>query len=306
MAEAGDSERDLGFGAVAARSDRRLLNRDGTFNVVREGLGWWRGRSLYHHLLTMSWPAFLALCSLAFVAVNALFAAAYLACAGPAGNNMPHSFGAAFFFSVHTFATIGYGNMAPEGLAANLLVTLESLVGLLGPAVACGFAFARISRPTAKILFSDRAVIAPYRGGRGLMIRLANGWANELSMVEARLLYTARQVEQGVVRRGYLGLPLERAQVHFLPGAWTLVHPIDEASPFATATPASLLAVEAEVLVLLTAHDETFAQSVNARCSYHAQEIEFGAKFADLYSRPAPDEPLRVDLSRLSATEPAP
>src|SRR5947209_1164908 len=156
--------RDLGFGSVVAQESReRLLNRDGSFNVERTGLGFWTSLSPYHLLLNLSWPRFLAAIVATYLVVNALFAWAYLLC-GPdaldssAGGNLDGGFLRAFFFSVQTFATIGYGHITPHGLGANVVVTIESLFGLMGFALATGILFARFSRPTAKVLFSKSAV----------------------------------------------------------------------------------------------------------------------------------------------------
>ena len=128
-------ESDLGFGNVVARETRgRLLNRDGSFSVERRGLGFWMSVSPYHALLTMSWGMYLALASFAYLVANALFACAYLLCgpgalAGAKEGPVHNEFLRAYFFSVQTLATIGYGHISPSGLPANILVTIESLVG---------------------------------------------------------------------------------------------------------------------------------------------------------------------------------
>jgi inward rectifier potassium channel len=161
LRDSSELDRDLGFGSVVARESRqRLLNRDGTFNVRRDGMPPLASLSLYHHLLTIPWPKFLGLVGLTFLALNTVFGLAYLACGpdalhGAQASEMGGSeFLRAFFFSVQTFATIGYGHISPAGLAANLLVTVEALAGLLIFALATGLLFARFSRPTAKIVFS--------------------------------------------------------------------------------------------------------------------------------------------------------
>ncbi len=164
--------RDLGFGSVVAREIRqRLLNRDGSFNVARTGLRMSSSLSLYHALLTTTWTRFMGLVVLSYVLLNAGFGLAFVligpdALQGPLPGVGGTGFARAFFFSVETFSTIGYGNLGPAGLAANLVVTVEALVGLLWLALATGLLFARFSRPTARILFSRTAVIAPYRGVR--------------------------------------------------------------------------------------------------------------------------------------------
>src|ERR1051325_10215417 len=173
-----DENRDLGFGSVVSRESRqRLLNRDGSFNVDRRGLSLLASLSLYHSLLTMRWWKFLSLLTLSYILANVIFATGYVMCGpGALENSANFSLGSgfmrAFFFSVETFATIGYGNIAPVGLAANMLMTVESLVGLLGFALATGLIFARFSRPTAEIIFSKSAIIAPYKDATPFEFRI--------------------------------------------------------------------------------------------------------------------------------------
>lgn len=287
----GGEERDLGFGTrVAERSRERLLNRDGTFNVTRVGLPLWRALNPYHVLAETSWPRFFGLLFVGYVLVNLAFAAAYLACGpgalhgGHAGDSAAGRFSDAFFFSVQTLATIGYGRITPVGIAANTLVALEALVGIVGFAIATGLAFARFSRPTAHILWSERAVVAPHRGATAFMFRLANQRRSQLLQVEAQVIL-ARFVTgaDGRRLRRFEPLPLERGKVMFLPLHWTIVHAIDADSPLHGASADELLRDEAEVLVLLSAFDETSSQTVHARTSYHAGEIHFGARFADMF-----------------------
>jgi len=305
-----DPNRDLGFGAVVARESRkRLLNRDGSFNVVREGLSFFQTLSPYQFLLTTSWPRFLGLIVLFYLVTNFVFGLAFFACgpgqiAGSHATDLHSQFLEDFFFSVQTFATIGYGGMHPVGLAANVLVTLESLVGLLGFALATGILFARFSQPTAKILFSRNAIIAPYRGITAFEFRIANARANEMIQVEARVLLS-RLRRDGGVNRKFIPLKLERESVVFFPLAWTIVHPIDEESPLWGATHEDLKDWDAEFLVLLSGIDETFSQTVHTRSSYKASEIVWGARFADLFNSPKPDGTLSIDVSRLHQIEKA-
>jgi inward rectifier potassium channel len=305
-----DPNRDLGFGAVVSReSRRRLLNRDGSFNVVREGLDPLSSLSLYHDLLTMSWPRFLGLIVLFYLGTNALFAWAYVACgpgalAGAAAVTLGGRFLEAFFFSVHTFATIGYGSMSPHSLAANFLVIVESLVGLLGFALATGILFSRFARPTAQILFSRNAIIAPYKGSTAFEFRIANARSNQLIEVGAKVLLSWFKPE--ALSRDFYPLRLEREKVVFFPLSWTIVHPIDEQSPLWGITPEQLKSCEAEFLVLLTGIDETFSQTVHSRSSYTGGEVLWGVRFTNLFNPPAPDGTLSIDISRLHEVEPAP
>ena len=299
-----DEIRDLGFGSVVASETRhRLLNRDGTFNVRRTGFGFWTSLNLYHALLTASWPVFLLGGAGSYTFVNAFFAFAYLFC-GPgalAGGTMgiPGSFLRAFFFSVQTFSTIGYGVVTPVGLAANLVVTAEAFVGLLWLALATGLIYARFARPTARILFSAHGLVAPYREGQALMFRIVNARSSQLIELEATVLLAKFEDEGGRRVRRFTLLALERKKVVFFPLAWTIVHPIDEASPLRDVTDDQLRRSGGEVLILLTGIDESFSQTVHARSSYTAEEIIWNARFADIFdhSRSHPD--LTVDVGRL-------
>lgn len=299
-----NEERDLGFGSVVAdQAGRRLLNRDGSFNVRRRGLGL-AALSPYHLLLTISWPAFLGLLTAAYLGVNLLFALLFLAC-GPGALSAATAdpgmgpFGRAFFFSIETFATIGYGNIVPIGTAANALVVVESLVGLLGVALATGIIFARFSRPRARIRFSDHAVIAPYRGMTAFQFRIVNERESQMIEVEAKVLFSRLVEHHGKRVRQFDDLELERRRVVFFPLAWTVVHPISEQSPLRGLTPADLVAADAEFLILLTGTDETFAQSVHARSSYRAGEIAWGARFANIFNPAVEAGVDSIDVERL-------
>jgi inward rectifier potassium channel len=299
-----DVNRDLGLGdRVAQGSRQRLLNRDGSFNVRRIGLSYFRSLSLYHHLLTISWTRFFLDVAAFYLVSNLLFAAAYVWCgpealAGTRGVTVPERFLESFFFSVHTLATIGYGTLSPRSLAANVLVTVEALVGLMGLALVTGILFARFSRPSAQILFSRQAVVAPYRGGSGLMLRIANERTTQLIEVEATL--SMNRWEGG--RRRFYELPLERKKVLFFPLHWVIVHPIDEQSPLRGVSEEEFRASDAEILVLLTAVEEDFGQKVHARCSYKPEEVVWGARFVDLYLK-SDDGTLGIDIGRLHQIE---
>jgi inward rectifier potassium channel len=302
-------DRDLGFGSVVSRQSRqRLLNPDGSFNVVRSGLGLLETLAPYQQLIAVSWIGFFALVLALYLIINVVFAFLYLA-AGPTAlvGSRPVMFGGAFsqafFFSIQTFATIGYGQIGPNGFLANVLVTFEALVGLMSQALATGLLFARFSRPTASILFSRHAIVAPYGGGQSLQFRIANRRKNEIIQLEAQVLFSAMEADGrgGLVRR-YASLPLERNKVTFFPLSWTIVHPIDPASPLAGKTSEGLVKDEAEVLVLLSGIDETFAQTVHARSSYRAEEILWNRRFRSIFVQEQ-GKSLSVDISRLDDIE---
>jgi len=303
-------DRDLGFGAVVSRqAHQRLLNRDGSFNVTRSGLSFLESFAPYHLLLTMSWAGFFGLVGVSYLLVNLAFAVAYLACGpeallGSGAAMLGGRFGQAFFFSVETFATIGYGQIAPNGMAANIVVTIEALVGLMYQALATGLLFARFTRPTAAVVFSQRAIIAPYNDGQGLMFRIVNRQRNEIIELQAQVLFSAMEPDNrgGTVRR-YTPLSLERNKVTFFPLAWTVVHPIDTTSPLAGRTREDLTRSEAEILVLLSGIDEALEQTVHARSSYRADEIVWGARFQSMFLPADGRIGVAVDISKVHEIE---
>ena len=307
-----DEFKDLGFGSeVAKGTRRRLLNRDGSFNVALDGRDPWSSLSLYHWLLTISWPRFLAFIAGTYLGVNTLFAFAYLLCGADALQSSAGSFAGqpfyrAFFFSVDTFATIGYGNIIPVGVVPNILVTVEALLNIVGVALATGVIFARFSRPSARVIYSRNAIVAPYRDTTALEFRIANARRSQLIDVQIQAILTKieRVGAGGTSVRKFYELTLERNRVVFFPLSWTVVHPIDPASPIWGLTRADLVAADAELLVLLIATDETLSQTVHSRSSYEAEEIVWGAKFANMFLRSASEGIIGMNLSQIHDIEP--
>jgi len=304
-----EEDQDLGFGAEVARGTRqRLLNPDGSFNVIREGLDPFASMSLYHWLLTISWLRFIGFIVGTYVVVNAVFAVAFLLCGPDALQSSSGSFAGqpfyrAFFFSVDTFATIGYGNIIPVGVAANTLVTIEALLNILGIALATGVIFARFSRPSAKILYSRNAIVAPYRGTTALEFRIANARSSQLIEVQVQVILTKIERVGGTTVRKFYDLDLERHRVVFFALSWTVVHPIDSNSPMWGLTHKDLVDSDAELLVLLIGTDETVSQSVHSRSSYKADEIVWGAKFANMFLRTEAEGIIGMNLSRIHDIE---
>jgi len=305
--------KDLGFGSVVAAQSRvRLMNRDGTFNVQRGGRLAAIIGNPYHSLLTINWAAFLGVLATVYLVANIVFALGYMAI-GPRGllesdTAFPAgSFLQAFFFSIETFATIGYGSIVPTTVRSNFLMLVESFVSLISIALATGLIFARFSRPIPHIRFSARALIAPYLGQTGFMFRIANARRNEIVGIEATVILARFTTTNGVRARTFTELALERKRVIFFALSWTVVHPIlDETSPLWGLTAEELLDSEAEFLILLSGTDETFFQTVSARGSYTASEVDWGQKFANVFLPPTPQGIVRIDLALLDATEPAP
>lgn len=298
-----DDNRDLGFGSrVLQQSHERFVNRDGSFNVSRTGFSFFRSLSVYHSLLTMTWGNFLLLLIAFYFGTNLLFAFGYFLC-GPGallGSNaatIGERFQESFFFSVQTLATIGYGGLSPSGFAANFLVTIQALIGGLGFALATGLVYARFSRPSAKIVFSERAVIAPYKDMTAFEFRIVNGRNNQLVEVRATVVLSRMEEHHGKRSRKFHELGLERNNVKLFPLHWVVVHPIDDASPLRDVTPEQLAASDAEFIILLSGMDETSSQSVHVRSSYKHDEVAWGAKFGDMFT--PSDGVIRVDLRKL-------
>ncbi len=298
--------KDLGFGTGAAAGGSRLLNQDGSFNIERRGLkdGW--TVNIYHSLITMSWTKFSLLVLAFYVLANLLFAMLYLIAGtdqleGTTGISYLGKFSDAFFFSAQTITTVGYGKMNPQGVFANTIAAAESMFGLLGFAFATGLLYGRFSRPVAKIIYSHHSIIAPYRDHTGYMFRLANGRRNALIEIEAQVVFSCNTVVNDKVVRTFNTLKLERSKINFLPSSWTIVHPIDEESPFYNITHEDLIKAEAEVTILMKAFDDSFSQTVYSRSSYKATEMVVGAKFSTIHGKNK--NVTFIDLHRLDEYE---
>lgn len=296
---------DFGLGGkLSERSRVRLLNHDGTFNVRRNNLGPFHPYNAYHTLLSLPIPRLLALMAAGYVAVNLLFASLYWL-AGPdalagAAASPGNRFEDCVFFSVQTLSTIGYGKLVPNTRAANVLVAIEALVGLLGFAILSGLLFARFTRPTARISFSRNAIVAPYRDGWALMFRLVNLRNHDLTDVHAVVSF-AQWVGDGQRRRRFDQLSLERDFIIFMPLHWVVVHPITESSPLHGFTADTLETADPEIVCLISAADETFAQTVHAKTSYDKGDIVWGARFRDMYT--GETDRVSIDLTLLSDIE---
>ena len=259
-------------------------------------------RDVYHLMLTMPWSWFFGVQAAAYLFFNAVFALFYLASPGSVANARPGSFGDAFFFSVQTMATIGYGVMAPQTLYANVLVTAEALLGMASFAVAAGLIFARFSQPTARILFSRVAVVTPFNGVPTLMFRCANERRNQIFEAQVHVDFARQETSaEGWALRRSVELALARNRNPQFSLSWTVMHPIDAQSPLYGIDPDLLASQEAAIVVTLTGIDETLSQTVFARTSYRADEILWGQKFADILSVTEAGETL-VDYRRFHDT----
>jgi inward rectifier potassium channel len=304
-----NEQSDLGFGKVVVESVRgRFLNRDGSANSRKYGLGAQRAMRLYLGALNATWPVFIAWMVGALLLVNGFFAIAYTAIgdgalAGTEQMGMSDPFMRAFTFSVGVFTTTGTGSMYAVGTTANWLVNIESFVGPIMMVAAFGLMVARLTRPRMRIGFSESAVVAPYEGGRGLMFRMTNLNLNELSDVRARINLAWYEDFGGVRERNFHELELERSAVELFTLHWTVVHPITAKSPLAGVTPEKLAASQAEFLIFVSALEETFSTRVTTRTSYMWDEVRWDVKFASIFAN-GPDGVIAIDVERLSRTEP--
>ena len=293
----------MSIGGVQERRRPNAFTADGR-PVLARGLRAAPLSDLYHFLLTARWWQLLFIIAAGYVAVNALFALAYLALGDAIEHARPGSFADAFFFSVQTMATVGYGNLWPRTLAANVLATAEMILGGMGLALMTGLVFAKFARPTARVLFGEVAVVRTWEGVPSLLIRMANARASQI--VEAHvtivLLRTERTPEGDEVRRMH-DLPLRRAHSALFALTWTAVHPIDHASPLRGADPAALARDAAVVVVSFSGFDENLASTVHARHTYTAERIAFGRRFADVLTS-TPDGQRVIDYGRFHDTEP--
>jgi inward rectifier potassium channel len=260
-----------------------LISRNKADQVVALGLPQpWFG-DLYHRILTISWPRFLVIGLATYIAANLGFATLYLLQPGSINNAKPGSFADAFFFSVETIATIGYGVMSPATLYANLVMTVESAVGLLLVALTTGLIFARFSRPTARVLFSRIAVVGPHNGNPTLMVRIANQRQNQMlaAQVSMTLVRDERSAE-GELRRRFYDLKLTRDHSPVFALTFSVMHEIDESSPLRGGSAEVLAEFNAELIVSASGIDETLVAPVHARASYLPHEILWNRRFVDI------------------------
>ena len=260
----------------------RFLARDGRSMLVSIGLERRPFTDVYHYWLTASWSRVLGVLGGLYLVVNAVFAVGYLLTGG-IENAAAGSFQDAYFFSVQTLATIGYGKLSPVTLPAHLLVTFESFCGLLGVAMATGLMFAKFARPTARVLWSKVAVISEHEGISSFMFRVANERGN--AVVEAQLrvgILTQEVTKEGVRLRRIHDLKLTRSSSAVFALSWLAIHPITPDSYLYGKSFAELTALEAEIVVSLTGLDGTFAQTIHDRHSYVLSEIVWGHHFVDI------------------------
>lgn len=294
-----EQENDLGLGAKIGASGERLISKNGRFNVRRNGRRRWM---IYEPLIEMPWWQFLLLVVVFYFAINGVFAVilASLEPGALAGVEEPYfeqRLLKAFFFSMQTFTTVGYGAISPVSVAANFVAVTDAMVGLIAVALVTGLVFSRFSRPKAHILFSKNALIAPYKDGKSLQFRIVNERSNKIINLEMQVVFSWTEDQGSEATRHYIALKLEREKVTLFPLNWTLVHAIDEDSPFYNLTPDRLQQMNAEILTIVQGFDETFSQTVHANNSYMADEVLWGYRFDKMYY--SENGVVRLELDKL-------
>jgi inward rectifier potassium channel len=273
----------------------------GALGVVKVGLKTRTFEDVYYFLMEGSWKRLLLFVAALYLGINALFAGLYLLAGDSISGAEKGSFSDAFFFSVQTLSTVGYGVMAPKGALGSTLVTVETFLGLLGMAMASGLMFSKFARPTARVLFSSKMIVSTRDGKPCLVLRMANGRSNN-EIVEATLRISVLKPEvttEGEKMRRFHDLVLMRSQTPLFTLTWTVIHVIDEKSPLFGETAESLQAMSVRFIVTLTGIDSTFAQTVYARTSYFADDMVWGGRFVDVTSQ-LPDGRLQVDYTKLN------
>ncbi len=296
---------NTGFGTNSNSTGGRFINRDGKPNVIKKGVSFLNRYSWYHTMLGMRRGKFLFLLFLVYILLNLLFAGLYFLIGSEHLAGIDHHdplkvFTEVFFFSTQTFTTVGYGRISPVGFLTSAVATFEAFLGLLSFAIATGLFYGRFSRPRIFLKFSDMALIAPYRGGTALMFRVAPYKNNNLSDVEVKLTMAVTTEDNGKLTDKFYDLSLEFANISGLALSWTIVHPIDEKSPFFGWTAADIATLDLEIMVYMKAFDQVFSNNVITRTSYISSEIVWGAKFKMMYEPNEDKSKTILDLGKMN------
>jgi len=281
-------DQDTGFSAKASIQGGRLLNANGSFNVIRKGLPFVSRLNFFHELIMMKWSKFIFVVLAFYTAMNMFFGVLYYLVGveylnGSAGNSELDKFLESFFFSTQTFATVGYGRINPIGIITNIIASLEALMGVMSLAVVTSLLYSRFSRAQAKMVYSKNMLIAPYQNITALMFRIANVGKDQLIECEIQFMVSFVVNENGSSSRKFLPLKLERSKVASIPSSWTIVHPLDEESPLLNFSQDDLAEAEAEFLFMFKAFDDTYSQTIHTRSSYAYNDIIWGAKFLPMF-----------------------
>jgi len=280
-------KKDFGFGVDYKQKTKRLINQDGTFNVIKKG-NRFSVRDTYQLFLKMSWVKFSLVIFSYIIGLNLLFALIYTLIGvqyiiGIEYVNFMHDFFQCLFFSLQTFTTVGYGHLAPAGNLVSIISSIESILGLASFAMMTSVIYGRFSKPSARLLYSSKAIIAPYQDGRSLQFRIANTRMSMLLELEATVAIQFTTEKEGKYHRNYERLTLERDNILFFPLNWTIVHPIDKSSPLYNFKSTDFITQNVEIVIQIKGFDDTFGQTVHSRYSYLPEEIIWGGQFIPAY-----------------------
>src|SRR5215472_809610 len=291
------------------QTERRPRNRLarvhlGAYEFRKKGVSRFDLRDPYHLAIALTWPQFLAALLALYLSANVVFATLFWLVPGSVARARPGSFADAFFFSIETLATVGYGEMYPATLYGHVVAAAEIVCGLAFIAILTGLTFVRFSRPRAKLVFAANPVVATHNGKPTLMLRIGNGRATVMMDARAQLnvLLSETSAEGSVFHRAQ-ELALERAHIPIFPLFWTLMHVLDERSPLHGYDLAQAIEASARVFVMVEVRDPILAATVHAIHTYSAKDIRFGMRYADAV-RTADDGTPVLDLTRIGALEP--
>ncbi|MEO6315329.1 MAG: ion channel [Chitinophagaceae bacterium] len=296
---------DTGFGTNAADYGGRFVNRDGSFNLRKEGVPFWSRFSLYHSMLNLPRWKFIALIVVFFLVINLLYTLLYLLLGtdqfiGMMATTKWEQVKEVYFFSTETFTTVGYGRVNPVGDAANFVASIEAMSGFLSFAVATGLIYGRFSKPKPFLAFSNHALIAPYQDKTALMFRFVSYKDNHfLTDVEIKVNIGLQVEENDRSVFKFFELQLERSRVDSLPMNWTVVHPIDANSPLSGFNADDMKTADVELYVLVRGFDDVYSNVVLQRTSYIFEEIIFNRKFVPMYRESDDGKTTIIELHKL-------
>jgi inward rectifier potassium channel len=278
--------------------------RLGSYEFKKKGVSRFDLRDPYHLAVALTWPQFLTALLALYLSVNVVFATLFWLVPGSVANARSDSFADAFFLSIETLATVGYGEMYPATLYGHVVAAIEIVCGLAFTAILTGLTFVRFSRPRAKLIFAANPVVAMHNGNPTLMVRIGNGRAAVLADAKAHLnvLLSETSAEGNLFHRAQ-ELPLERAHIPIFPLFWTLMHVLDERSPLHGYDAAQAIEADAQVFVTLEARDPTLATMVHDIRNYAAKDIRFDMRYADAVTTAEDGTPV-LDLTRIGELEP--